>query len=559
MADVLAQLEPLLAQARRAAGRAGRRACRWSPPAARRAAARSHGAPGRRLDRRRPRALRGAGGAALRSARRWSTAAGSGATATCSPGAGRLAGLARGATGCGRATRWPSSPTAARRWCRRCWGCSRPARPSWCSTPPIRRRGWSRCSRLAAPRAWIALEAAGPVPGPVRDWLEAAGCPCLELPAGGAAALESVAAFAAGAPRWAAGPQDVAVHRLHLRLDRRAQGDPRAARVALALPAGVLPREFELGPDDRFSMLSGLSHDPLQRDIFTPLFLGATIVVPDPADIGIAGRLAEWMNRERVTVANLTPALGQLLTELPPGGETVGGPQPAPRDPGRRGADAPRRRPARAMAPEVTCINLYGSTETQRALGIHRVSREESEALSERARQVLPLGRGIEDAQLLVINRAGGLAGIGEIGEIAMRSPHLARGYLGNEALTGRAVPAQPVHRRGRGPDLPHRRPRALPARRRGGVRRPLGLPGQAAGLPHRAGGDRGGAGAPSGRARGGGAAAPGPAGRRRAGGLRRPHRRGLRRAPPSCTSTSGSACRPTWCRRRSSSWSRCR
>jgi acyl carrier protein/NRPS condensation-like uncharacterized protein len=49
---------------------------------------------------------------------------------------------------------------------------------------------------------------------------------------------------------------------------------------------------------------------------------------------------------------------------------------------------------------------------------------------------VLPLGRGFQDAQLLVINRAGYLAGIGEVGEIVVRSPHLARGYLGDPGAT---------------------------------------------------------------------------------------------------------------------------
>ena len=65
---------------------------------------------------------------------------------------------------------------------------------------------------------------------------------------------------------------------------------------------------------DRFSMLSGLSHDPLQRDLFTPLYLGASIRVPDPDEVA-PGRLAAWMAREEVTVAHLTPAMGQVLTE----------------------------------------------------------------------------------------------------------------------------------------------------------------------------------------------------------------------------------------------------
>ena len=89
----------------------------------------------------------------------------------------------------------------------------------------------------------------------------------------------------------------------------------------------------------------------------------------------------------------------------------------------------------RRLAPGVTCVNLYGSTETQRAVGYHVVDTEAGGA-GQRARQVLPLGRGMEDVQILVVNAAERLAGIGEVGEIWMRSPHLARGYLGDEALT---------------------------------------------------------------------------------------------------------------------------
>ena len=78
-------------------------------------------------------------------------------------------------------------------------------------------------------------------------------------------------------------------------------------------------REFALTADDRYSMLSGLSHDPLQRDMFTPLQLGARVCVPDPAEITTPGRLASWMAREGITIAHLTPAMGQVLVETVPG------------------------------------------------------------------------------------------------------------------------------------------------------------------------------------------------------------------------------------------------
>jgi amino acid adenylation domain-containing protein len=297
--------------------------------------------------------------------------------------------------------------------------------------------------RLARPRAWIALEAAGPVPDAVGSWLEEAGCARLELPAGGFASLEKVASHAAAAPRPRVGPRDLAC----IGFTSGSTGGPKGVLGLHGSLSHFLPiycGDLGLGAGDRFTLLSGLAHDPLQRDIFTPLYLGATICVPDPADIGVAGRLAEWMAREGVTVSHLTPALGQLLTEKPPGGEGVA--VPDLRVVALIGEALTRRDVARLreLAPGVTCVNLYGATETQRALAVHRVSPAESEAGAERARQVLPLGRGTRDVQLLVIHRAGGLCGVGELGEVVVRSPHLAGGYLGDEALTAQRFQLNP-------------------------------------------------------------------------------------------------------------------
>ena len=46
------------------------------------------------------------------------------------------------------------------------------------------------------------------------------------------------------------------------------------------------------------------------------------------------------------------------------------------------------------------------------------------------------MGRGIKDVQLLLLNKNGQLAGIGELGELYVRSPHLAAGYIGDEKRT---------------------------------------------------------------------------------------------------------------------------
>ncbi len=86
----------------------------------------------------------------------------------------------------------------------------------------------------------------------------------------------------------------------------------------------------------------------------------------------------------------------------------------------------------RRVAPAAGVVNLYGATETVRALGYYVVPEAPRT-------EILPLGRGMEDTQILVL-RLGisgpALAGIGEVGEICVRSPHLADGYLGDPELT---------------------------------------------------------------------------------------------------------------------------
>jgi amino acid adenylation domain-containing protein len=298
---------------------------------------------------------------------------------------------------------------------------------------------------LARPRGWLEIAAAGPPGAELEERLQslaAAGrlVRRLALPGGGpAGARELLAALPAAPPavseRPALGPDDVAL----IAFTSGSTGAPKGILGRHGPLSHFLPwqcERFGLTAADRYSLLSGLSHDPLQRDIFTPLCTGATLCAPPPEEMGAPGRLAAWMARAGITVAHLTPALGQVLTEPPGGGVEL------PQVPSLRWVllvgdvltrlDVDR---LRGIAPGVTCVNLYGSTETQRAVGYHVVAPDGTDG-AHRVQQVLPLGRGMQDVQLLVLSPAGQLAGIGEVGEICVRSPHLARGYLGDEALT---------------------------------------------------------------------------------------------------------------------------
>jgi amino acid adenylation domain-containing protein len=195
---------------------------------------------------------------------------------------------------------------------------------------------------------------------------------------------------------------------------------------------------FGIGATDRFSMLSALSHDPLLRDIFTPLLLGAALCIPDEALFQEPGALARWMRDTRISVSNLTPAMGKLLNELPP---DISLELTDLRHAFFVGESLTRHDVSRfkRLAPFTSCINLYGSTETQRALGYYIVPADSD---THSRKEILPVGKGIDNVQLLVLNGNHDLAGIGETGEIHFRSPHLAHGYLNDPLLTAqRFVP----------------------------------------------------------------------------------------------------------------------
>ncbi|KAF3884862.1 MULTISPECIES: amino acid adenylation domain-containing protein [Nostocales] len=192
-------------------------------------------------------------------------------------------------------------------------------------------------------------------------------------------------------------------------------------------------KTFGLCESDKFSMLSGLSHDPLLRDIFTPLSLGSTLCIPQQEEIETLNQLADWMRVMRISVAHLTPAMAQLLTAKTESQTTdlryvfFAGDMLKQQD----------VRNIYRFAPNVTCVNFYGATETPQAMGYFVIPEDCSVGgPAPSPHSLIPLGRGIEDVQLLVLTQGLQLAGIGEIGEIYVRTPYLSSGYIGSDALT---------------------------------------------------------------------------------------------------------------------------
>ncbi len=192
-------------------------------------------------------------------------------------------------------------------------------------------------------------------------------------------------------------------------------------------------KHHKLSQNDRFSFLSGLSHDPALRDIFTPLSLGATLFIPNQSTLLDPFELAQWLQDHSINVLHLTPSLGSVIAANPNaaldkiryffwGGETL----------------SPKiSKQIFRIAPNGSQVNFYGSTETPQAMSYFAID-------SKIVVDSFPIGKGIDDVQILVVaNRKLGKEN--EVGEIVIRTPYLSRGYLNDPDQTHLRYIANPI------------------------------------------------------------------------------------------------------------------
>ncbi|KAL7747753.1 large subunit of alpha-aminoadipate reductase [Sorochytrium milnesiophthora] len=207
-----------------------------------------------------------------------------------------------------------------------------------------------------------------------------------------------------------------------------------------------MQKRFALSQHDRFTMLSGIAHDPIQRDIFTPLFLGAQLCIPTADNIGTPGRLSQWMAETAISVTHLTPAMGQVLSA------NATHAIPTLRHAFLVGDVLTKRDVLRLqqLAPHCTVVNMYGTTETQRAVSYTAIpALADDPSFMTQQKDIMPAGVGMKNVQLLVLNAQRLLCGVGEVGELYVRSSGLAEGYLGLDDTTASKFLANPFATRG--------------------------------------------------------------------------------------------------------------
>lgn len=145
------------------------------------------------------------------------------------------------------------------------------------------------------------------------------------------------------------------------------------------------------------------------------------------------------MAESEVTVTHLTPAMGQLLSA-----------QATSSIPSLLNAffvgDVLTKRDClrlQALASNCRIINMYGTTETQRAVSYFAIPPVAIDAtFLATQKDIMPAGEGMIDVQLLVVNRndRNVPCAVGEVGEIYVRSGGLAEGYLDKDATAEKFV-----------------------------------------------------------------------------------------------------------------------
>ncbi len=176
---------------------------------------------------------------------------------------------------------------------------------------------------------------------------------------------------------------------------------------------------FAIGPRDRVAQLTSLSFDVLLRDVFLPLTSGGTLCLPEEGD---QAHVLAWLAREGVTVVHAVPTLLQTWLTQESTGVDLGklrwlflAGEPL------SGALVQTWRDRFPGGAEV--VNLYGPTETTLVKCFHRVTGELQPGLQ-------PVGMALPQTQALVLNAAGQPCGIGEVGEVVLRTPFRTLGYL---------------------------------------------------------------------------------------------------------------------------------
>ncbi len=180
-----------------------------------------------------------------------------------------------------------------------------------------------------------------------------------------------------------------------------------------------------LTSDDRLLAVTTISFDIAVLELFLPLTVGACVVIASRLDVVDGGALRNLIAQENISILQATPSTWRLLLEAGwrsdnkfralCGGEAL-----------------PLDLAARIIGAGATLWNMYGPTETTIWSAISCVEAKPPPTASGNS----PVGRGILNTSLYVLDDSLNLVNPGGLGELWIGGLGLARGYWARPGLT---------------------------------------------------------------------------------------------------------------------------
>ncbi|QKG84493.1 amino acid adenylation domain-containing protein [Kroppenstedtia pulmonis] len=178
---------------------------------------------------------------------------------------------------------------------------------------------------------------------------------------------------------------------------------------------------FGIDSGDCSAQLTNSSFDVFLRDVFMPLISGARVCIPDHHRDWSAEEIIPWMEEEGVTFLHTVPSIAESWVHSPGAKEITtlcwvffaGEPL----------SESLVRRWRNVFGRRVRLANLYGPTETTLAKCCYLVPENPPQGM-------MPVGKPLPQSQALVVNSQGQLCGVGELGEIVIRTPYQTLGYI---------------------------------------------------------------------------------------------------------------------------------
>jgi amino acid adenylation domain-containing protein len=227
--------------------------------------------------------------------------------------------------------------------------------------------------------------------------------------------------------------QVVADNAAYLIFTSGSTGTPKAAATCHRTYTNLLYwyiEEFSITAADRVLLLSSISFDLTQKNIFAALMVGARLSLS--CAVYDARQRALQIQEQQITFVNCTPSAFYPLVEACE--DMTEHPLGSLRKVILGGERITLGRLQRWLSDEGTStelVNSYGPTECTDVVSYHRVTKEEVEAAGE-----VPLGWAIPNTHLWVADKSQRLVPVGVVGELWIGGAAVGMGYVTDAALT---------------------------------------------------------------------------------------------------------------------------